>query len=88
MPLAELIVLTLGLSGKTLFLSGDLNKVTRVRLPPAPQRRTMFYKETKWLDEETQQLVDRREEIINELIDIEMKLENIKGKPCQPNTIT
>ena len=48
----------------------------------------MFYKETKWLDEETQQLVDRREEIINELIDIEMKLDNIKAKPCQPNTIT
>lgn len=44
----------------------------------------MFYKETKWLDEKTQKLVDRREEIINELIDIEMKLDIIKGVSCQP----
>jgi len=44
----------------------------------------MFYKETKWLDEETQKLIDRREEIINELIDIEMKLDIIKGVSCQP----
>ena len=42
----------------------------------------MFYKETKWLDEETQKLIDRREEIINELIDIEMKLDIIKGVSC------
>ena len=49
----------------------------------------MFYpKKTKWLDNETLKLVRRREKIMNELEDIEMKLNIIKEAPCQPNIQT
>jgi len=37
-----------------------------------------FIKNKKWLDEETMKLIKRREKIMNELEDIEMKL-NIGG---------
>jgi len=44
----------------------------------------MFYNETKWLDDETLKLINRREKIMNELEKIEMKLDIIKGVSCQP----
>lgn len=44
----------------------------------------MFYNETKWLDDETLKLINRREKIMNELKKIEMKLDIIKGVSCQP----
>lgn len=47
-------------------------------------KENMFYKETKWLDDETLKLINRREKIMNELEKIEMKLDIIKGVSCQP----
>ena len=49
----------------------------------------MFYlKNKQWLDEDTLKLIKRRERIMNELKDIEMKLNIIKEAPCQPNIQT
>mgnify|MGYP003130652217 CR=1 FL=1 len=39
----------------------------------------MFYKKTKWLDDDTEKLVNRREKIIKELADIDSKLNKIKN---------
>ena len=47
-------------------------------------KENMFYNETKWLDDETLKLINRREKIMNELKKIEMKLDIIKGVSCQP----
>ena len=43
----------------------------------------MFYKETKWIDDETLKLIQRKMKIEDELSKIEMKLDIIKGVSCQ-----
>jgi len=43
----------------------------------------MFYKETKWIDDETLKLINRKMKIEDELSKIEMKLDIIKGVSCQ-----
>ena len=44
----------------------------------------VYLKNKQWLDNDTLKLIKRREKIINELQDIEMKLDIIKGVSCQP----